>query len=164
MSVERIFVAKKPGGALTEVAHVRVIAGAGIDGDRYFRAKDEPGQNITLVEAEVIEAFNASFGTRHGLSCTRRNLVTRGVRLTELVGREFAVGSVRLRGVELCEPCAGLGEAMAADGVTAAMAVKYLVHRAGIRADVLSSGIIAVGAGLVPGTAAAPVDPAGRTE
>ena len=143
---------------------MRVVAGAGIDGDRYFRAKDEPGQNITLVEAEVIEAFNANFGTRHGLSCTRRNLVTRGARLSELVGEEFAVGSVRLRGVELCEPCRGLGEAMAADGVTAAMAVKYLVHRAGIRADVLSSGIVAVGAGLVPGTAAAPVDPARRTE
>ena len=165
MNVERIFVAAEPGSQLAEVARVRVIAGAGIDGDRYFRAKDEPGQNITLVEAEVIEAFNASFGTRHGLSCTRRNLVTRGARLTELVGKEFAVGTVRLRGVELCEPCRGLGKAMAADGVTAAKAVKYLVHRAGIRADVLSSGVIAVGAILAARTAAAPVrNPAERTE
>ena len=148
MTIERIFLAARPGGALIELPHIRVLAGAGIEGDRYFNAKGEPGQNITLVEAEVIEAFNATFGTRHELSCTRRNLVTRGVCLNPLVGKEFVVGSVRLRGVELCEPCMGLGEAMASEIVTPAAAVKYLVHRAGIRADVLLSGTIAVGAEL----------------
>jgi MOSC domain-containing protein YiiM len=146
VAIERIFLTSEPGGALIEVPHVRVLAGAGIEGDRYFKAKDEPGQNITLVEAEVIEAFNANFGARHELSCTRRNLVTRDVRLSLLVGKEFFVGSVRLRGVELCEPCIGLGEAMASEGVTPPAAVKYLVHRAGIRADVVSSGTIAIGA------------------
>ena len=148
MTIEHIFLAPKPGGALIEIPHIRVLAGAGIEGDRYFDAKDEPGQSITLVEAEVIEAFNANFGTRHELSCTRRNLVTRGVRLSQLVGKEFTIGSVRLRGVELCEPCMGLGKAMASDTVTPAAVVKYLVHRAGIRADVLSSGTIATGAEL----------------
>ena len=146
MTIERIFVASEPGGALIELPHVRVLAGAGIEGDRYFNARDEPGQNITLVEAEVIEAFNANFSTRHELSCTRRNLVTRGVRLSQLVGKEFTVGSVRLRGVELCEPCLGLGKAMASEAVTPALAVKYLAHRAGIRAELLSSGTIATGA------------------
>jgi MOSC domain-containing protein YiiM len=148
VTVERIFLAPQPGGAIIEVPRVRVIANAGIEGDRYFRAKDEPGQNITLVEAEVIEAFNETFGTRHELSCTRRNLVTRGVRLSALVGREFTVGDVRLLGVELCEPCMGLGEGMAAETVTPATAVTFLAHRAGIRADVLSSGVIAVGADI----------------
>jgi MOSC domain-containing protein YiiM len=146
VTIERIFLAPEPGGALIEVPHIRVTAGEGVEGDRYFNAKDEPGQNITLVEAEVIEAFNASFGTRHELSCTRRNLVTRGVRLSQLVGKEFTVGSVRLRGAELCEPCMGLGEAMATEAVTPAAVVKHLVHRAGIRADILSSGIITAGA------------------
>lgn len=149
MTVEHIFVAADPGGALVEVPHVRVVAGAGIEGDRYFRAKDEPGQNITLVEAEVIEALNVTFGTRHELSCTRRNLVTRGIRLDALVGHDFIVGDVRLRGIELCEPCRGLGKALATERVSASMAVKFLVHRAGIRADVLSTGTIAVGATLV---------------
>ena len=88
MTIERIFVASEPGGVLIEILHVHVLAGAGIEGDRYFNAGDEPGQNITLVEAEVIEAFNANFGTRHELSCTRRNLVTRGVRLSPLVGKD----------------------------------------------------------------------------
>jgi MOSC domain-containing protein YiiM len=148
VTIERIFLAPEPGGALLEVERIRVVAGAGIEGDRYFNSKDEPGQNITLVEAEVIEAFNAEFGTRYELSCTRRNLVTRGVRLSPLVGREFVIGSVRLRGVELCEPCKNLGKTMASEAVTAAAAVKYLVHRAGIRADVLSTGTIAAGAKL----------------
>jgi MOSC domain-containing protein YiiM len=148
VTVERIFVAPEPGGALVERTHIRVVAGAGIEGDRYYRAEDEPGQDITLVEAEIVEAFNAAFGTRHELSCTRRNLVTRGVRLSSLVGKEFTVGGVRLRGIELCEPCMGLGEAMATAAVAPAVVVKYLVHRAGIRADVMSSGIIAIGAEL----------------
>jgi MOSC domain-containing protein YiiM len=144
--IERIFWARHPGGALLESPQIRVLAGAGIEGDRYFNAKGGPGENITLVEAEVIEEFNATFGTRHELSCTRRNLVTRGVRLGLLVGKEFIVGHVRLRGVELCEPCTGLGKSMASEAVTPAAVVKYLVHRAGIRADVLSSGTISTGA------------------
>ena len=146
MSIERIFLAARPGGALIEVPRIRVVAGAGIEGDRYFNSKDEPGQNLTLVEAEVIEDFNSKYGTRHELSCTRRNLVTRGVRLDTLVGKEFSAGGVRLRGVELCEPCKGLGTALATDAVSRAAAVRYLAHRAGIRADILTSGTIAVGA------------------
>ena len=149
MIIERIFLAPEPGGALAEVSRARVLAGAGLEGDRYFNAKDEPGQNITLVEAEVIDEFNANFGARHELSCTRRNLVTRGVRLSLLVGKEFFVGSVRLRGVEFCEPCMGLGEALASERVTPSAAVRYLVHRAGIRAEVLSSGTIAAGAEII---------------
>jgi MOSC domain-containing protein YiiM len=148
VSIERIFLAAEPGGPLIEVPRIRVLAGAGIEGDRYFNARDEPGQNITLVEAEAIEDFNATFGTLHALSCTRRNLVSRGVRLNLLVGKEFTVGSVRLRGVELCEPCMGLGEAMASRVVSPTAAVRHLVHRAGIRADILSTGTIATGAEL----------------
>ena len=144
--IEHIYLAAEPGGLLIEVPQIRVIAGAGVEGDRYFNAKDEPGQNITLVEAEVIESFNAAFGTRQELSCTRRNLVTRGVRLNLLVRKEFTVGNVRLRAIELCEPCMGLGKAMASEHLSPAAVVNYLAHRAGIRAEILSSGIIATGA------------------
>ena len=82
------------------------------------------------------------------VSVSRRNLVTRGVRLNELVGQEFFIGDVRLRGVELCEPCLGLGSALASPQLPAASVVKQLLHRAGLRADVLSSGVIARGAKL----------------
>ena len=148
MTVERIFVRPSSTEPQTELEHVAVVAGAGIEGDRYFGRQEEPGQNITLVEAEEIEAFIEEFDRSYDLSLTHRNLVTRGVRLNELVGKEFMVGDVRLRGVELCEPCLGLGAALASPELSAASIVKRLVHRAGLRADVLSSGVIARGAAV----------------
>lgn len=150
MSVEHIFTRPPTGGAQAEHACVAVFAGAGIQGDRYFDKHDEPGQNLTLVEAEEIEAFLAEHDRAHDLSVTGRNLVTRGVRLNDLVGREFMVGNVRCRGVEMCEPCLGLGKTLAAPGLTPAQVVKRFVHRAGLRADVLSNGHIARGARITP--------------
>ena len=152
VTVERIYISRAPGAALERVDEVRVVAGSGIEGDRYFGAADEPGQNITLVEAEEIERFNRDHGTAFDLACTRRNVVTRGVRLAALVGREFTVGTVRLRGVELCEPCLGLGRALASPGLPPSSVVGAFARRAGIRADVLASGTIAVGAPIGEGT------------
>ena len=146
MSIERIYIRESPGGPQIERDTVTVVVGSGVEGDRYFGHHDEPGQNITLVEAEEVEAFAREYGRPHDLSITGRNLVTRGVRLNDLVGREFTVGSVRLRGVELCEPCLGLGTALASVELTPAAAVKRFLHRAGLRADVLSSGVIERGA------------------
>ena len=149
MTVERIYLAGKPGAPQIEVESVRVTRDAGIEGDRYFDAHDEPGQNLTLVEAEEIEAFLAEHGRAADLSCTRRNVVTRGVRLNDLVAREFTIGTVRLRGVELCEPCRSFGMRLATPDFPAAKVVKRFVHRAGLRADILASGVIAVGADVV---------------
>lgn len=145
MTVERIFT--KAPGEVRQQSHLRVtvVAGAGIEGDRYFAAEDEPGQNLTLIEAEEIEAFLTAHGRPHDLSISSRNIVTRGVRLNPLVGQEFTLGNVRLRGVELCEPCLGLGQSLADEALTPAAVVKALVHRAGLRCDVLDSGTIACG-------------------
>jgi MOSC domain-containing protein YiiM len=150
LTVERIYTRKCPGGPQTSHERVQIVAGAGIEGDRYFDHHDEPGQNVTFVEAEVIEAFLAESGAPHDLSTTGRNIVTRGVRLNDLVGREFLVGSVRFRGVELCEPCMRLGKALASPALSATAVVKRLVHRAGLRADALSSGELVVGAMFEP--------------
>jgi MOSC domain-containing protein YiiM len=148
MKVERIFTAAKPGESQVEHELVRVVAGSGIEGDRYFGRHDEPGQNLTLIEIEEIEAFLQEQGRADALSVTHRNLLTRGVRLNELVGVEFQVGEVRLRGVELCEPCLGLGAALASASLSAAGVVKRFVHRGGLRADVLTSGVIERGAAV----------------
>jgi MOSC domain-containing protein YiiM len=146
MSVERIFVKPLSSGLQLEHDQVTVVAGAGIEGDRYFGRHEEPGQNLTLVEAEEIESFLAERKRPYDLSVTSRNLITRGVRLNELVGREFHVGEVKLRGVELCEPCLGFGTALASTDLVAAGVVRHFVHRAGLRADVLTSGVITRGA------------------
>jgi MOSC domain-containing protein YiiM len=128
------------------VDRVELVAGAGIVGDRYYNEHPaERGLNLTLIEAEEIERFNATHGASAPLHATRRNVVTRGVRLNDLVGREFLIGNVRARGVELCEPCRILGANLATPTVDVAAVVRAFVHRAGLRADLLSSGPVRVG-------------------
>lgn len=148
MSIERIYISPARGALPLERQQVQVIAGQGIEGDRYFGQHQEPGQNITLIEAEELEAFCAEFGLPHDFSIARRNLVTRGVRLNALVGQEFLIGTVRLYGVELCEPCRTLGGRLATADLSPAATITRLTHRAGLRAEVLSSGSIALGAEL----------------
>jgi len=146
VTVERIFIRPLQASSQAEQENVNVIADSGIVGDRYFGCQDEPGQNITFVEAEEIESFANEYGLAIDLSITSRNVVTRGVRLNELVGREFLVGSLRFRGVELCEPCLGLGEALATANLPPPSVVKRWLRKGGLRAVALSTGELSVGA------------------
>ncbi len=150
MIVERIFIRPITDSAQIECERIVVVAGQGIEGDRYYGCHDEPGQNLTLIEAEEIEALIHDQGFPYDLSISKRNFITRGIRLNELVGREFMVGDVRLRGVLLCEPCESLGQSLASARVGVEEVVRCLVHKAGLRADVLSSGVIARGAKVTP--------------
>ena len=145
MTIERIFTRPSLGGPQIERQTVCVVAGSGIEGDRYFDRHDEPGQNITFIEAEAIESFLEAQGLPSDLSISGRNVVTRGVRLNDLVGQEFTVGGLLFLGVELCEPCLGLGEKLATSTLPVAKVVKGLVHKAGLRADALSSGALTLG-------------------
>jgi MOSC domain-containing protein YiiM len=142
-TIESIHLVPATAAPVAPVDHVRVLAGRGLEGDRYFFAADDPEgpiNAITLIEAEAIEAVRAEHGIdlRNGRS--RRQVTTRGVSLNALVGREFTVGGIRCRGVELCEPCQYLADQLGEPGL-----IKACVHRAGLRAEVLSDGEIAVG-------------------
>jgi len=143
--IEAIYIAAAKGEPQVEVEAVRAVAGKGLEGDRNFGQSRWPGQNLTLVEAEEIEAFNRHCTRTIAPDATRRNIVTRGVRLNELVGREFRIGAVRLRGVELCEPCSKMGASLATCEQPVADVVKAWVHKAGLRADVLSDGTLRAG-------------------
>ena len=134
MSVEAIHLGKAFEPQLWTVDSVEAVAGKGLVGDRYyFEEGAKPGQALTLVEAEVVEDVGLPAGG------TRRQLTVRGARLNDLVGKRFRVGSVECYGVELCEPCAHL-ESMTRPGI-----IEELVHRAGINADILTDGTIALG-------------------
>jgi MOSC domain-containing protein YiiM len=146
MNVEKIYISANAGGEQCELERIDLVAASGIVGDRNYGLSKWPGQNLTLIEAEEIEAFIAEQNLAYDLSITRRNIITRGVRLNELVGKEFIIGSVRLKGVELCEPCSSLGDALASATLSRGRVVDRLLHRAGLRADVLTSGEMAVGA------------------
>ena len=149
MIIEKIFISAERGGLQVDCERAVLEAGMGIVGDRSFGKNAYPGQSVTLVEAEEIECFCAERGRPVDLAMTRRNLVTRGVRLNELVGREFRVGSARLRGVELCEPCASLGQRLADASLAPAEVVRRWVGHGGLLADVLESGIVQPGDELV---------------
>lgn len=145
MAVERLYLRAASGGPTAQPTRITLVAGQGIAGDRYFGRADEPGQNITLVEAEAIEGFQQAHGRPIDLAVTGRNVVTRGVRLNALIGRRFRLGNALLRGVEHCDPCRNLGQALAGPGVTSAEVVRAFVTSGGLRADVLVGGEVAVG-------------------
>src|SRR5207253_11149105 len=117
------------------------LPGIGLAGDRNHRqdGEDKPGRDLTLIEAENIEYLARDHGIELAPGETRRNVTTRGVRLNELVGKEFWIGEVLARGVKLCEPCTHLVR------LTGKQLIKPLTHRGGLRADLLSSGQIRVG-------------------
>ncbi|MFK8019808.1 MAG: MOSC domain-containing protein [Pseudomonadales bacterium] len=143
--IKSIYVAAKHGDPLTSVKQIELIAGKGIVGDRNFAQSEWPGQNLTLIEREQVDAFNQNHQRSIDESDPRRTVVTQNVDLNSLVGKEFAIGSVRLLGVELCEPCKGIGEQLATDTMTGPEVVKAFVHKAGLRTDVLCDGVIEVG-------------------
>jgi MOSC domain-containing protein YiiM len=127
-----------PSQALAPVDFVRAVAGCGLEGDRHFRPDGQrPGGAITLIEAEALDDVNLS-GPQ-----SRRQVVVRGVRLNDLVGKRFMVGSVECLGVELCEPCLHL-QKLTRPGI-----IDDLTHRGGLNADILTTGTIAVGDDVV---------------
>lgn len=143
-TVEAIVVAPAAGAPARLVERAPAVAGRGLEGDRYFdaegtfSAREGLGQALTLVEAEALEAAGVSAVE------ARRNVVVRGLDLDGLIGREFRVGAVLCRGQRRCEPCAHL-ERLTRPGV-----LRALVHRGGLRADVLADGEIARGDPCLP--------------
>lgn len=143
--IHTIFIAEHSLGKQVQVDKIELITGKGIVGDRNFDRAQWPGQNITFIEIEEIEAFNNNYQQRIQLADTRRNIITQGIRLNDLVGKIFTIGDVRFKGVELCEPCATLGKLLGNDTLAAKDVVKAFVHKSGLRADVLSGGEIQYG-------------------
>jgi MOSC domain-containing protein YiiM len=132
-TVEQIAIAAEENALPGPVEQVEVKA-TGIAGDRYADKGD-----ITLIEAEALEAFTAATGIELSHEESRRQVLTRGVRLNELVGRHFTVGDVEVLGRELCEPCNHL-QSLTRPGV-----LRGMVHRAGLNADIVTPGRISVG-------------------
>lgn len=143
----QILIAESPKHEMQSLAEANVVAGRGIKGDRYFLGcgtfsprPPKPDFQITLIEQEQVDAFARASGLPFTAAQSRRNLVTSGVDLNALVGRDFSVGEIRLRGIRLCEPCQHLAK------ISFPETLKGLAHRAGLRAQILSGGTIRVGA------------------
>jgi MOSC domain-containing protein YiiM len=144
--VVSIHLAPEASAPMESVARARAVAGRGLEGDRYFKAtgfySDHPGpfREISLIEEETLAALARDHELTLPPGVTRRNVVTRGVPLNHLVGRDFRVGGALLRGVKLCEPCVHV---VAVTGIKGLLPT--LIHRGGLHAQILTDGEIAVG-------------------
>ena len=150
--VEAIRIARVAGAPMASVLRVAVHEGGGLEGDRYHKGTGEwspspgAGRGLTLVSADTLDQANRENpGLDITAAATRRNIEVRGIDLADLVGREFTVGAVRCVGVRLAEPCTYL------EGLVGRPILRALSHKAGVRADILDDGEIAVGDPIVPG-------------
>lgn len=127
------------------VDSARAVPGRGLEGDRYFLGvgtyspKPDPGREATFFESEAVDAVNNESGIPLDGSETRRNIMTREIALNHLVGREFRIGDARFRGLKLCEPCKHL------EAVSGKKIEEPLLHRGGLRAEILAEGVVKVG-------------------
>ena len=139
--VEEIVISPEKTVLPEPVDSVEVLPGQGPRGDRYFieEPKEREGKDLTLISAEALEALRDEAGIELSAAEARRNVLTRGIGLNDLVGKRFRVGEVECLGRLLNEPCAHL-ESLTEPGV-----LRGLVHRGGLRADVLRGGTIRVG-------------------
>jgi MOSC domain-containing protein YiiM len=146
-----IFIAPSASAPMVEVPEAQLTAGRGIEGDRYFircgtySATPGTGREVTLIEAEALEAAARDYRLSIPAAQTRRNLLVRGLYLNHLVGHELSVGGVRLRGVRLCEPCGHFEKLCGIAGARVAF-----VHRGGLRCAIVEGGVIRRGDPVVP--------------
>jgi len=144
--VHSIHVAPRPVAPTQPVREVRAVPGRGLEGDRYFlrtgtfaRKEFTPAHELTLIEHEALEALARECSIVLAAGDARRNVVTRGISLNPLVGKTFRIGEVTACGIRLCEPCGHL-QNLTPEGTRAG-----LVHRGGLRAQILTEGVLRVG-------------------
>jgi MOSC domain-containing protein YiiM len=148
-TVVSIHVAATGAAPMKSVANVRALTGKGLEGDRYsiklgtYSNQPGSGRDVTLIEIEAVEALKRDYGIELDAGLARRNIVTRGVSLNHFVEKEFRIGEVILRGTRLCEPCAHM------EKLTVKGAMRALIHRGGLRAEIVKGGTIRIGDQIV---------------
>jgi len=125
---------------IEEVVSIEVLANKGVIGDRHFKDFNDPYCQLSLIESENIDYYNLKYGLNIPYVNFRRNVVTKGVRLNELVGKKLQVGNVELEGVDLCRPCRHLTEVLNQNNI-----LKEFIRKGGLRCQILSSSTINIG-------------------
>ena len=125
---------------IKEVKSIEVLANKGVIGDRHFKDFNDPYCQLSLIESENIDYYNLKYGLDIPYINFRRNIVTKGVKLNDLVGKKFLVGNVKLEGIDLCRPCRHLAETLNQDNI-----IKEFLRSGGLRCQILSSSSLKVG-------------------
>ena len=125
---------------IREVDAIEVIANKGVVGDRHFQESNDPYNQLSIIEAENIDYYNIKYGINIPYVNFRRNIITKGVKLNDLVGKKFSIGKVKLKGIDLCRPCRHLTNMLSQDNI-----LKEFLRRGGLRCEILSSSKINIG-------------------
>ena len=124
---------------INEVSSINVLANKGIIGDRHFKQFNDPYNQLTLIESENIDYYNIKHGLNIPYIDFRRNIITKGIKLNDLVGKKILVGKVELEGIDLCRPCKHLCEVLGQENI-----IKEFLRRGGVRCQILTSSSIKV--------------------
>ena len=125
---------------IEEVETIEVLANKGIVGDRHFNNYNDPYCQLSLIEAENIDEYNLKFGLNIPYLDFRRNIITKGIKLNDLVGKKLSIGNVEVEGIDLCRPCRHLTEMLDQENI-----LKEFLRKGGLRCQILSSSKIKVG-------------------
>ena len=134
-----ICIADKSGNKMIKVTSVQAVAEKGIINDRYFNENNDVDIQITLIESENIDYYNSVSGSNISYINFRRNIITKGIKLNELVGKELLIGAVRIKVHRFCNPCRYLQEKLKQKNF-----IKKLVNKSGLRCEILTSGKISI--------------------
>tara|TARA_B100000029_G_C16971794_1_gene740289 strand:+ start:143 stop:583 length:441 start_codon:yes stop_codon:yes gene_type:complete len=138
--VHKIGISKLKGKEIEDVIEVKAIAGKGLENDRFCKNNNQKTSQITLIEKEIIDDFNSLLDIKIPYKSFRRNIITEGIKLNKLINKELIIGNVKIKVHDLCEPCNYLQNLLGQKNL-----VKNLVHKGGIRCEILTSGIISIG-------------------
>jgi len=125
---------------IKEVKTIEVIENKGVIGDRHFNDFNDPYCQLTLIESENIDYYNSKYSLNFSYLEFRRNIITKGIQLNNLVGKKFLIGKVKVEGIDLCRPCRHLSETLNQDNI-----IKEFIRRGGLRCQILTSSKIEVG-------------------
>ena len=138
--VYKLGISNKNNQQINEVNSIDVLANKGVVGDRHFQEFNDPYNQLSLIESENIDYYNIKYGLNIPYLDFRRNVVTKGIQLNDLIGKKILVGNVELEGIDLCRPCRHLTEVLGQDNI-----LKEFLRRGGLRCQLLSSSNIKVG-------------------
>ena len=125
---------------ILEVGSIEVLANKGVVGDRHFKDFNDPYCQLSLIESENIDYYNSKYGLNISYVNFRRNIITKNIRLNDLIGKKFLIGKVKVEGIDLCRPCRHLTEILSQASI-----LKEFIHKGGLRCQILSSSKIYVG-------------------
>lgn len=125
---------------IVEVKSIDVLANKGIVGDRHFNEYNDPYCQLSLIESENIGYYNTKYGLNIPYTDFRRNVITKGINLNNLIGKKLQIGNVKVEGVDLCRPCKHLTEMLNQENI-----LKEFLRRGGLRCQILSSSSISIG-------------------